>query len=118
MPAVGGNPAEIAEKRPGVGEMLDDVAADDPFEALMQPGDDLVRIALIDDVDSSLRDRGSLGIELDSRDATLLALLDRVAEGRLAAAELEDGFGAGRNAGEKVFAHLAAHGGPAVHVVG
>ena len=52
--------------------------------------DDLADVAAIDGVDPLSGDGGGGAVELDADDAALLPLLERLAERRLAAAELED----------------------------
>src|SRR5207244_9356155 len=93
-----GDAPEVGEERPGIVEVLDDVAADDPVERLVNQRDDLARVAAVDVIDPFLGDGGGVAVDLDADHTALLALLERGAEGSLAAAELEDGFGVGGDA--------------------
>src|SRR4051794_2298939 len=97
--------------------MLDDVATDDPVEALVHDADDLADVALVDVVNSFARNRRGARIELDADHAAGLPCLDGRAEGRFTAAELEDGAGGRRDAIKKIETGLAAHGWPAMNIV-
>src|SRR5207249_3344836 len=112
-----GDVTKVGEKGPGLVEMLDDIAADDPVEFLFEDGDDLPGVAAIDVVDSLAGHRCRLRIELDSDDATFLSGLQGRAEGSLAAAELEDGLRLGADARQQIFPMLPAERAPAVDVV-
>ena len=112
-----GDVTKVGEKGPGLVEMLDDIAADDPVEFLFEDGDDLPGVAAIDVVDSLAGHRCRLRIELDSDDAAFLSGLQGRAEGSLAAAELEDGLRLGADARQQIFPMLPAERAPAVDVV-
>ena len=109
--------AQVGEERPRLVEVLDDVAADDPVEALVDEADDLADVAAEDVVDPLAGDGGGALIELDADDAALLPLLQRCAEGRFAAAEFEDRLRVGDDAREEIEPGLSAHRAPAMDVV-
>src|SRR5688572_12257450 len=110
--------AQLGEERPRLVEMLDDVAADDPVEALVEDRDDLPHVASIDGVDAFARHRRGRGIELDPDDTALLPFFERLAERRFAAPEFENGLCPAVDQIEQVMARLPAEGAPAMDVVG
>ena len=82
--------------------MLEDVAADDPFESLVDDVDEIADVTRMDRVETLRGDRGCVGIELDSDDAAFLPLLEGISQRGFAASELEHSLRLIRNAVEQI----------------
>ncbi len=110
--------SQVGQERPRLVEVLDDVAADDPVEFLPDEGHDLARVAAVDVVDPLPGHSRRAWIDLDADHAALLPCFQGSAQGRFAAAELEDRLRVGRDPRQKVGSGLSAQRAPAVDVVG